>query len=778
MAQPRTVEELERLLQEATQRAERELQRAERERQRAEGERQRAEREQQRADEAEREMQPTTLSEYMAGCHSLVFSRFTVETNPILTSKGSIPAPRDKWCPERLRPWPHFLDQQRMVFGTLYDLFPIDSRLFENHAFLAGLGNRVSQRRIADERMLEYFLHISVEDPVRAIIQQLKEVGPICEAFEIGDGVIFENHPHALSEVAEEVVEREVPPAPQTPNHRQNLSKLRPDQICVYRSDDTPFAQRTMVFVSEYKPPHKLTAPHLRLGLRAMDLFRDVVNRQTIPTSVDPIAQFQYHADKLTASAVSQTYHYMIESGLEYGLLTTGEAIVFLMVDWDEPETLYYHLAEPGPEALAHPGNLDVCTAVGQYLAFTLMALGLPGEQRGHGQDERRRVQQNLKKWAEDFETTARSIPTDQRVPSPDNSSAFRPTTYREVDRSPYLFRRRDPRRGDRQIDGVLSTRRDDRREPSDDESAPRPPDTPTPLGRRTNQDGARRSQRLTQQPPRGRGGEQDREYCTQQCLLGLLRQSPLDPKCPNVALHHRKNRAYARARHPVDHAEWLKLLWKQLERSLDDGITRTGQSGARGVLFKVTLLEYGYTFVGKGTVRAFIKDLEHEAAVYDRLKPAQGLRVPVFLGAIDLRSMNRTYYYDHRVYVVHLTFLSWGGSSMRAAADAGASTTSLRDMAVQSLKALHQRGVVHKDVRLPNMLFNREINGVMVIDFERASILQPPRPPLTHLVSNKRRREPERMDRKMVGGKPTRQRRPSGSFAEDILMATTMFGY
>jgi hypothetical protein len=626
--------------------------------------------------------------------------------------------------------------------------------------------------------MLEYFLHVSVEDPVRAIIQQLKEVGPICEAFQIGDGVIFENHPHALSEVAEEVVEKEFPPTPRTPDHRQRLHQLRPDQICVYRSDDTPAARRTMVFVSEYKPPHKLTAPHLRLGLRAMDVFREVVNRKTIPTSVDPTSRFQYHADKLTASAVTQTYHYMIESGLEYGLLTTGEAIVFLKVDWDEPETLYYHLAEPGPEASAHPGNLDICTAVGQYLAFTLTALGSPREQRGHGQDERGRVQQNLKTWAEDFESTLRSIPADQRLPSPDDAPAYQPTTYRNVDRSPYRLRKRDTRRGDRQIDRA-PLGRDERREPSDDESVPRPPDTPTALGRRTNQDGTRRSQRLTQQPLRRQGGEQDKEYCTQQCLLGLLRQSPLDPECPNVALHRQKNRAYARARHPVDHAEWLELLWKQLEQSLDDGITQMGQGGARGVLFKVTLLEYGYTFVGKGTVRAFIKDLEHEAAVYNRLKPAQGLHVPVFLGAIDLRSMNKTYYYDHRVYVVHLTFLSWGGSSLTAAVDAGASTKSLQDMAVQSLKAMHQRGVVHKDVRLPNMLFNREINGVMVIDFERALILQPPRLPLAQLViSNKRRRDPQRMDRKTAGRKPTRQHQASGSFAEDILMATTMFGY
>jgi hypothetical protein len=55
----------------------------------------------------------------------------------------------------------------------------------------------------------------------------------------------------------------------------------------------------------------------------------------------------------------------MIESGLKYGLLTTGEAIVFLKIDWDEPKTLYYYLAEPGPEVSAHPNNLHIYSAVG-----------------------------------------------------------------------------------------------------------------------------------------------------------------------------------------------------------------------------------------------------------------------------------------------------------------------------------------------------------------------------------------------------------------------------
>ncbi|TXB98086.1 hypothetical protein FocTR4_00017229 [Fusarium oxysporum f. sp. cubense] len=797
MAHQRSVGELEKLLQEAVQRAEEaererqeERQRAEREQQRAEEaererqeERQRAEREQQRAEEAERERQEerqraereqqraeaseeqtrlTTLDEYIAACHASVFSRFAIETDPNLTSRGSITNPRDKWCPKNLRPWPDFLDQQKLTFGTLYDSFPTESRVFENRNFLAGLGNRISQRPIADEKTLEYFLHNSVEDPVRAIIQQLKQVEEVSRAFQIGDGVVFENHPHALSDVAEEVVDRETPSTPpRTPDHRRDLNQLRPDQICVYRSDNTLSSRRTMVYVSEYKPPHKLTAPHLRLGLRAMDIHKEVVNRRTIPTSVDPDARFQYHAEKLTASAITQTYHYMIESGLEYGLLTTGEAIVFLKVDWDEPETLYYHLAEPGPEVSAHPNNLDICTAVGQYLAFTLMALGSPGERRGNSQEERLKAMEKLRTWTEDFESTLRSIPENERSASSDYSPAYEPTTYKGVDRSPALPRKRTRRTAVCQI-GEGSLRKDDGQEPSDDESAPPPPppDTPTPNGRNTRQ-GTRRSQRLALRP-RGGGGEQGRHYCTQKCLLGMVKGGFLDPKCPNVALHCKScapASARARARHPVNHEEWLRLLWMQLKQSLDDGIRPLGD-GARV----------------KGTVRAFIQDLEHEAAVYERLKPIQGVHVPVFLGAVDLRSMNKTYYYDHRVYVVHMSFLSWGGCSIDRAQRIGDMDRSLEDEAIRSLRAMHREGVAHKDVRLANMLFNPETSGVMVIDFERALLLNPPRRPLAQLVPNKRAWKSETMDAKKVTGDSRKRSRPSQSFSEDIWLAKTAF--
>jgi hypothetical protein len=805
MAHPKTIQEMQELLRIAEQRAEEaergrqeERHRAEREQQRAEEaergrqeERHRAEREQQRADEAEEQTRRTTLDEYITACHDLVFSKFAVQTDKTLTSRGPITNPRNKWCPTNLKPWSDFLEQQRHVFGTLRDTLPTDdNQLFESRGFLAGLGTRISRRLVGDEKTLEYFLHNSVEDPVREIIEQLRLVEEINGIFDLGNGIIFENHPHSISDVSPEVVGSEAPSTPRTPDHNKlDLNQLRPDQICVYRSNGGPSENRTIIYVSEYKPPHKLTAPHLRLGLRAMNIPRDVVNRKTIPTLADSDARFQYHAERLTASALTQTYHYMIEGGLEHGLLTTGEAIVFLKVDWAEPETLYYHLAEPGPEVAAHPDHFHICTAVGQYLAFSLIALGSLGRRRVPGQDDRQRVTMGLKTWAEDFETTLWSIPESERslsTCSPD-SPAYVPTTYKGFDRSPHL--RRGKRRrlclGD-QVE--MEALRNDAPELSDDEVAPGPPDTPSRRGTGSRRQETRHSQRQHVAPQRPHtGGEQSRQYCTQKCFLGLVRGRFLDPKCPNVALHHGQgncdggegrnhSNTLGLVRHPVSHTMWLQLLRKQLERTLDDGITPLGQGGARGVLFQVTLLAYGYTCIAKGTVRAFIRDLEHEAAVYKRLQPVQGVNVPVFLGAIDLQPMNRIYYYDHRVYVVHMTFLSWAGNQIDLPETVDGKGELLESMAVRSLRAVHQEGVVHKDVRAPNMLFCPETNGVMIIDFERSLLLTPYRHPLVQMVPNKRGWEQETTDVKKATADRSKPSRSSRGFQEDIHMARVAF--
>ncbi|KAI1190640.1 hypothetical protein F5B17DRAFT_385965 [Nemania serpens] len=617
------------------------------------------------------ELEPTTLGEYITACHELVFSEWKVGSGEALTSKGPMVNPRSKLCPASLRPWPDFLQQQRITLGQLYETFPPENRVFYHRAYLTVLGKKLSRDPIYNDKTLTRVLLESVESPVNDMMKELQKVDEFRSTFNVGNGIILEAYNNTLSEDAEEVIARQTTSSPPE----------TPYQICIYRLDDEP-ARRTLLNISEYQAPHKLTVQHLRRGLRPINIYEEVINRKTIPTSDDPEERFQYHAERLTVAALTQMYHNMILGGLEFGLLNTGEAIVFLKIDWEEPDTLYYHLAEPKFEAAAHPSNIQSCAAVGQYLAFILVSLGSPGQRQEHGQDERERVKTNLGTWTGDFESMLRSIPAKERqAPDDDGSSIYAPTTYSTFDRSPV-------------VPETTGDRKPEHRPKIDEPS---------------------RSMR---------------DYCTQKCLQGLVNAGHLDPQCPNVTSHRREGDKFAEHAsllHPVSHDEWLQLLSQQLAQSLDRGVVRLGMEGVRGVPFQVTMLTYGYTFICKGTVREFIKDLEYEAAVYERLKPVQGISVPIFLGAIDLRSINRTYYYDHRIAIIHMTFLSWGGHDLYKVKIGEGERMRLGAGLSRALRAVHQQGVVHGNIRRPNILQNHETGDIMLIDFERASLLDDP---------------------------------------------------
>lgn len=714
-------------------RAEEEKARAEEGKARAEEEKERAEEEKTRAEEektrAEEETRETTLFEYIEACHDLIFANFTVETNKDITSKGSITNPGGRRCPYRLEPWEDFLEEQRVILGTLFSTFPAQTQAFRSRHYLKTRGQVIAATRVGDEDALRLVLQDLVAEPVTSIVERFQDEDAVKAEFDIGAGIAFETRVNALAGSEQGAGGR-----PRTPDG----TKLRPDQICAYRRDDGHSTGRTMAYIIEHKAPHKLTLPHLRVGLRPMNIYEEVVNRPTIPVPEEIDARFHYNADRLAAAAVTQTFDYMIQAGLTYGCLTTGEGFVFLKIDWTHPITLFYHLAEPVPEVDEHRSNFLCCTAVSQVLAFTVLALDAQARQE-HGQNDRRRAMESLKTWAVDWDTILRSIPQSERA-APPTSPAYKARTYKGVDRSPYLLRQNKARAaGERDRRVGLAGRHPSPESDDDNGGEARMPDTPTPARRR-------RALRDPARHPHGNSGpagpssqhgrSSQRRYCTQTCLLGLVVGGALDEACPNVALHRRTDGDHL---HPVDHATWLGLLREQLGRTLDDGIVPLEKQGARGVLFQVTLLAHGYTFVSKATTASFIRELEHEAVVYDRLRPLQGTRVPVFLGAVDLREIGRTYYYDIEVRIIYLVLLSCGGRSLDEIPVSD--DAKIQREAIQSVRALHMHGVVHTDVRDANVLWNEETQRAMVIDFEQAVLVEPPRPVLAPVVPNKRAR-------------------------------------
>jgi serine/threonine protein kinase len=88
----------------------------------------------------------------------------------------------------------------------------------------------------------------------------------------------------------------------------------------------------------------------------------------------------------------------------------------------------------------------------------------------------------------------------------------------------------------------------------------------------------------------------------------------------------------------------------------------------------------------------------------------------------------------------------------------------------------MHQKGVIYRDVLFVNILFNWELKRVIMIDFERASLVEPRRPLLAQLVPNKRRQRPEERECKNVATLSCNTRQASKGFSEDINKARIVF--
>lgn len=89
---------------------------------------------------------------------------------------------------------------------------------------------------------------------------------------------------------------------------------------------------------------------------------------------------------------------------------------------------------------------------------------------------------------------------------------------------------------------------------------------------------------------------------------------------------------------------------------------------------------------------------------------------------------------YEHRP-LIHFMFLSQGGSSLDEAEVSD--QEKVKKEVVSSVLALHGHGVVHKDVRRANVLWDGK--RVTLIDFGQAELVEPPRRALDPVIPNKR---------------------------------------
>jgi hypothetical protein len=251
--------------------------------------------------------------------------------------------------------------------------------------------------------------------------------------------------------------------------------------------------------------------------------------------------------------------------------------------------------------------------------------------------------------------------------------------------------------------------------------SSPDPSDVDSPLPRKSRGQPSRR---------RGRGGRpsggaaatggdnrrgQTRPYCTQKCVLGLVHEEALDPNCPNILSH--RNGKHHKNYHPVDRKILLGLLRNPLGKDLDNDCQDMEAQGSCGALFRVTLRRYRYTLVAKGVTATVVPDVMRDSQIYRRLEPLQGICVPVCLGNIDLVD---PYCYSLDVEIVHMMFLAWAGEPVKSSEG-----EKKCEEVIRSLEEFHHAGVLHEDVRRPNVLWNDEVKRAMLIDFEQSRVFQ-----------------------------------------------------
>ncbi|KAF3031555.1 hypothetical protein E8E11_001800, partial [Didymella keratinophila] len=470
-------------------------------------------------EKAEARIRKTILPQFLDACHTHLHSSLTIQTDATLSTRGDPANAKNKLRPERLRAWTDFASQQEGVWDTLMSSDFVTKQLFNSLQALSESGRALQQRKLGSEQDLHYFQRLTVDDPVSQIIRAMYSDRSLRRKFGLRGAVNFENHANTLSpeEGIEEALQqlsvsgtqrRRSPrlqakidsSAPSNPtdtarNETSRPPRARADQFCVYNTSED---QRIAASVIEYKAPHKIPLGFIYEGLDDMDL-DEVVQYHEDESSRD-------HFRRLMAAVITQAYSYMIQIGVEYGCVCTGEATIFLRVPHD-PTTVYYFLSVAKGDVGDTTGwtqdsdgpNRLHLTAVGQMLAFTLQAMKSPPRSQKWRDD----AIAQLKSWEVLFDELLDEIPLEEAP-----SSEYRPP--RDLSflcMSPVRLR------------------------PSDEE-----PDVDTP----SRQPPASHHTLHTQPASRSassrdsRGTRQAGQYCTQKCLLGLVKGGPLDQSCPN----------------------------------------------------------------------------------------------------------------------------------------------------------------------------------------------------------------------------------------------------
>ncbi|KGY15883.1 hypothetical protein PABG_11128 [Paracoccidioides brasiliensis Pb03] len=354
----------------------------------------------------------------------------------------------------------------------------------------------------------------------------------------------------------------------------------------------------------EDKAPHKLTQADMATELaKEIHPAQDVIGQDS-----DDV---EFCCRRLVAAVTTQLFSSMVQKGVRYGYICTGEAFIFVYIP-DDPSSVQCALCRPELDVKTIGVDELRLTATAQVLAVTNQSIDLPSSIPGTPPTARPK----------------HAFPL-YRGRRPHNLSPFRMMLRYgcrpSEDKHRLAFAVEHEGEGADQLQS---------REARQD------------VGKSVAPSG--RPMSLKHQPSR-----------------------PTHTAPSNVSLrsemYHQKGRIQIHG--------FCAGIRKQLamDRGPDADCHPLYKAGSCGALFKVQHSSHGYTMVAKGVEYKHVHKLKHEKQIYDELRDLQGECIPVCLGVIQL-ALKYPYYHDGGIYT-HMLFLSWAGEAIQKASTLGHTT-------------------------------------------------------------------------------------------------------
>ena len=695
--------------------------------------------EQRRREEAEAQLSQTDLWSYISSSHN-IWKSLPIVKDSTLTTQGETARPAGRPYPQRIIPWAEFPNQQKASWETLSKQQFVEKRAYPSAHQLEYVQRYIEP--VSSELDVRIFANHAAENPIKTLVEEVYKDPALRKHFRLKGNTRFENHTNlgpstdpgfdepmqsmSLSDPPDETkIEDEAAQSSDPPKRKRRGGCA--DQFCIYQVDGCRDVPAVAI---EYKAPHKLTREEVLAGLVGeIRPAEDVINKDG--------EGFEFLSRRLLAAVITQCFSYMIERGMLFGYVFTGEVFVFLRI-FDDPTTVYYYVCIPDTDVCEDSEDKLCWTAVAQIFIFVLLALGTePPLQSWYRQAS------TLDVWEVEYMDILRMIPESDRKSR--DPSAYKPGRWKAFVRSPIKLRSRcaPAKEG-------AGTDSDHDSAGGDDETQP---NTPTP---HSNARRGRKTKETERHVGSSKHGKEvvnhkstkihikERPFCTHQCILGLSRGQPIDKHCPNYADHPRTHL-------PIKH--FLTLIQQQLK--VDDGkdadCTPLYLCGSRGALFKIRLSSHGYTFVTKGVEQANAKHLQHEHRIYHHLRSLQGTYIPVCLGIIQLKIP----YYFNGWEISHMLCMSFAGLPLFDVVDDTSKSRFFRT-AERGLREIHAKDVFHGDPELRNLTYDSYSDRLMWVDLERAKVRT--REPLGLISPNRKRQREESASKLLQGSTGFRQ--------------------